>query len=42
MRDDKEVNVGEHMDSTEYTEAIIEESENIRIIYLPYNYFTYS
>jgi len=34
--DDKEVKVGEHMDSTEYTEPLIKESENIRTIYLPY------
>jgi hypothetical protein len=34
--DDKEVKVGEHMDSTEYKYPVIKESENIRTIYLPY------
>jgi hypothetical protein len=34
--DEKEVKVGEHMDSTEYTKAVIKETENIRTIYLPY------
>lgn len=34
--DDKDVKVGEHMDSAEYTEPVIKESENIRTIYLPY------
>ncbi len=34
--DSKEVLVGEHMDSTDYTDIIIKESENIRTIYLPY------
>jgi hypothetical protein len=34
--DDKDVLVGEHMDSTEYADIKIKESENIRTIYLPY------
>lgn len=34
--DNKEVLVGEHMDSTEYIEPVIKESENIRLVFLPY------
>lgn len=34
--DEKEVLVGEHMDSTEYTDAVIKEAEHIRTVFLPY------